>query len=357
MNEPIEAWKFRCGGEYHVTFDKAEADRYTAQGFIVTPLGQINNLGKLLSSAYDRIADFVRDKAETNTSSRAPDTAPSAGQAALSDRDAMDDQVMRERDSYHEMADKLADAIGKYFGRDIGEHSSANCPWHAALEVIDNAAPYAAKDQEQAAQSAPTKYKLSQEERDALQKAAETRAHFAEMADGKIMFINYGDGPQDYSDLDCPHCGGSGHKGDIAPSAGPAAQSAPASKNWTEDSTHENGNYQCHCVYCKSGFIMAARGRATPAQSSALQADISALVESANGRLAAFDSADIQPSDAIRWRFGAENGFPKRGRQIHPVDDAPYWYCGDLTDMPSVHETPEQAIDAAIKQSTDRSGT
>jgi hypothetical protein len=39
------------------------------------------------------------------------------------------------------MADKLAQAIAEYFDADIGEHSSANCPWREALAVIKEAPP------------------------------------------------------------------------------------------------------------------------------------------------------------------------------------------------------------------------
>ncbi|WP_407971412.1 hypothetical protein ACJ51O_07885 [Burkholderia pyrrocinia] len=52
--------------------------------------------------------------------------------------DELWDQTLRERDEYHEMADKLAAAIAAHFGVDIGEHSNANCPWDEALEVIEN---------------------------------------------------------------------------------------------------------------------------------------------------------------------------------------------------------------------------
>ena len=45
-------------------------------------------------------------------------------------------QTIKERDYYHEMADKLADAIAKHFNVDIGEHSNINCPWENALEWI-----------------------------------------------------------------------------------------------------------------------------------------------------------------------------------------------------------------------------
>ncbi|HEX7046994.1 MAG TPA: hypothetical protein VF275_05435 [Gammaproteobacteria bacterium] len=47
------------------------------------------------------------------------------------------DEVMIQRDSYHDKADELANAIAEYFGVDIGEHSSANCPWEQALEEIE----------------------------------------------------------------------------------------------------------------------------------------------------------------------------------------------------------------------------
>ncbi|WP_420996219.1 hypothetical protein ACKI2N_002455 [Cupriavidus sp. 30B13] len=47
------------------------------------------------------------------------------------------DEVMKERDDYHDMADRLAAAIGEHLGVDVGEHSSGNCPWTAALEALD----------------------------------------------------------------------------------------------------------------------------------------------------------------------------------------------------------------------------
>lgn len=49
------------------------------------------------------------------------------------------DETIRDRDTNQEWADKLADAIAKHFGADIGEHSNMNCPWAEALEVIDAA--------------------------------------------------------------------------------------------------------------------------------------------------------------------------------------------------------------------------
>lgn len=63
----------------------------------------------------------------------------------------------------------------------------------------------------------PKKFELTQEMRDALAKAADAGLSYAEMPGGSIMFINRGEPPEDSTDLDCPHCGGSGHKDDVAP--------------------------------------------------------------------------------------------------------------------------------------------
>ena len=54
-------------------------------------------------------------------------------------RDAEQDTTIDERDRYHEMADSLALAISQHFRVEIGEHSSMNCPWSVALEVMNGA--------------------------------------------------------------------------------------------------------------------------------------------------------------------------------------------------------------------------
>jgi hypothetical protein len=46
-----------------------------------------------------------------------------------------------QRDNYHAIADSLAEAIGVYFGVDIGEHSSGNNPWEFALGIIEDTHP------------------------------------------------------------------------------------------------------------------------------------------------------------------------------------------------------------------------
>lgn len=45
------------------------------------------------------------------------------------------DQVMEERDSYHQTADELAQVLSEITGEDIGEHSNENCPWMNALSA------------------------------------------------------------------------------------------------------------------------------------------------------------------------------------------------------------------------------
>lgn len=60
--------------------------------------------------------------------------------------DTLWDQTLAERDEYHDMADKLANAIADHLLVEIGEHSSSNCPWMRALEAIQNAAPQASAE-------------------------------------------------------------------------------------------------------------------------------------------------------------------------------------------------------------------
>lgn len=50
-----------------------------------------------------------------------------------------EEQIITQRDAFHDVADNLANAIAAHFGVDIGEHSSVNCPWDEALRVIEEA--------------------------------------------------------------------------------------------------------------------------------------------------------------------------------------------------------------------------
>lgn len=61
-----------------------------------------------------------------------------AQQDARPTDDALWDQTLRERDDYHDMADQLAAQIAAITGEEIGEHSSANCPWRNAMLAADD---------------------------------------------------------------------------------------------------------------------------------------------------------------------------------------------------------------------------
>jgi len=65
-----------------------------------------------------------------------------AERAKLIKEEADHTRSLEERDRYHDVADKLAQAIADRYESDIGEHSSINDPWQNALNLIeaDNAA-------------------------------------------------------------------------------------------------------------------------------------------------------------------------------------------------------------------------
>lgn len=58
--------------------------------------------------------------------------------AHLADEERGHTRTIEQRDSHHDTADRLTDAIAKHFGQDFGEHSSANNPWANALDFLEN---------------------------------------------------------------------------------------------------------------------------------------------------------------------------------------------------------------------------
>lgn len=58
-------------------------------------------------------------------------------QAALLAEERAHGETIDQRDRYHEVADELAGHIARITGVDIGEHSSANCPWQNAIEAAE----------------------------------------------------------------------------------------------------------------------------------------------------------------------------------------------------------------------------
>lgn len=96
------------------------------------PQGSVHWVARLPASELIALRDFL------------------TGHARPSDDDLWD-QTLTERDEYHDMADKLANAIVDHLLVEIGEHSSSNCPWMRALEAIENAAPQASAEARNAA--------------------------------------------------------------------------------------------------------------------------------------------------------------------------------------------------------------
>ncbi len=54
----------------------------------------------------------------------------------LAEEEAEHLETIGRRDELEEIADKLSGAIAIRFRVDVGEHSSANCPWTNALEIL-----------------------------------------------------------------------------------------------------------------------------------------------------------------------------------------------------------------------------
>lgn len=67
----------------------------------------------------------------------------------VADNERLDQALRRERNDHcstvnardcaEQYADEIAQAIGKFFRVDVGEHSNLNCPWGAALGVLSGA--------------------------------------------------------------------------------------------------------------------------------------------------------------------------------------------------------------------------
>lgn len=90
--------------------------------------------------------------------------AAAPGTPSSAPEDELWDQTLQERDRYHEVADSLAQAIAKHLGVEIGEHSSANCPWHRALEALEEAAIQAPEGAQELPPLPATDYRLFYED-------------------------------------------------------------------------------------------------------------------------------------------------------------------------------------------------
>ena len=46
------------------------------------------------------------------------------------------DEILSERDYWHDKATELANDVGKLLGFDVGEHSNMNCPVQTAIDGV-----------------------------------------------------------------------------------------------------------------------------------------------------------------------------------------------------------------------------
>lgn len=79
----------------------------------------------------------LRELAAYRTTVDNQDAELSTLRAQVAELERSETQLIGERDEAVSMADKLAYGIAEEFRVDVGEHSSANCPWEEALEVLN----------------------------------------------------------------------------------------------------------------------------------------------------------------------------------------------------------------------------
>ncbi|HHA2922768.1 TPA: hypothetical protein ACOFDN_001111 [Stenotrophomonas maltophilia] len=110
-------------------------------------LADENGIGYIARNPGQGVIDVY--KARPGCSAMPLYAAPPAQQPAQVYLDGMDralGEAIDQRDRYHEVADELADHIATITGADIGEHSSANCPWQNAIEAAEAYRPAQAVD-------------------------------------------------------------------------------------------------------------------------------------------------------------------------------------------------------------------
>lgn len=116
-----------CGGQAAYCQDVDPAEPHNCHHVVCTGCGLDADFSRQIDNDCDTV-DQLRTACADRWNRRAP---PEATEC----RDC--DQLMTERDSYHDTADQLANGIAAYLGIDIGEHSSGNFPWENAIEAIE----------------------------------------------------------------------------------------------------------------------------------------------------------------------------------------------------------------------------
>lgn len=109
------------------------------------PVGQVREtvgrgfIAELLPGVSDRVSNMAPLYLQ-------PPAQAVNHQAALLAEERAHGETIDQRDRYHEVADELAARIAAITGVDIGEHSSANCPWRNAIEAVEEYKPAQAVD-------------------------------------------------------------------------------------------------------------------------------------------------------------------------------------------------------------------
>lgn len=94
----------------------------------------------------DGTSDIIKPNLPIGTKLYAAPPAQQPAQVYLDGLDRALGEAIDQRDRYHEVADDLAGHIAAITGVDIGEHSSANCPWQNAIEAAEEYKPAQAVD-------------------------------------------------------------------------------------------------------------------------------------------------------------------------------------------------------------------
>ncbi len=152
-NDPV-AWATAVGSHAHISWGKNRPDypiRYEVPLYTTPPAAPVqepvawmhwlNGPCRVWMNKDEAMMELDRLNREYPVDSHARkmrplvfgDTTPPAAPV----QDDPDEQVIRERDEAEAIADALAEKIAAITGCEIGEHTSANSPWHSALDAAD----------------------------------------------------------------------------------------------------------------------------------------------------------------------------------------------------------------------------
>jgi|GEM_PF-6022199 len=155
------------------------------EGLETVAYGNFKSDGKLVGLCEELNPNWTGSK-ELVTRSQA-EAIIAAERANLIKEEADHTRSLEERDRYHDVADKLAQAIADRYQADIGEHSNINDPWQNALNLIqaDNAA-LTARVKDLAEDRDSWRRVSDRLERDSIRQASEKEALETQLAAAKL---------------------------------------------------------------------------------------------------------------------------------------------------------------------------